>query len=57
MISHVSSTTPINQLYSPHTTAPPKAKPAPPPPKKEDSVQLSSVAKAYGDVDHGGDGK
>jgi hypothetical protein len=55
MISSISSSSSVSQAYTaqPATPKPPNKKPA----STEDSVQLSSAAKATGDVDHDGDSK
>jgi hypothetical protein len=57
MISPVSSAHPAGSASGTQNTQGAKPKPQPPPKQKEDSVQLSSVAKTYGDVDHDGDSK
>jgi hypothetical protein len=49
MISHVSNAS--RPAYTaPHPTQAPKAKPVPQ--KKEDTVELSNVAKTYGNVEN-----
>ena len=54
MPSPVSHTTAAPPVTGQHPVQAQKPKAEPPPKPKEDTVQLSSVAKAYGNVDHEG---
>ena len=49
MIQSVTYARPVENANAPHPAVQPKPKPRP---QKEDTVELSSVAKTYGDVEH-----